>query len=201
MEPFNLSSYIRMVDNLFKRKPELPYWDVEHANLGLVTEIGELLDALKKERIYGKRLDHANVLEEFGDIAFYALAGLIVVGKYRNRSLTDLAETVALLPSYSVRFGSVDPVIGWCRVITAVTLTVDMIEVRRVNEMPMDEIIADQLERTYQAILSAVAGGIEYFALGYGLMYALQDNQTKLAKRYPSGSYTDEQALARADKA
>lgn len=46
-----------------------------HMVIGISGEAGELLDAIKKRVIYRKELDHANVLEELGDIEFY-LEGL-----------------------------------------------------------------------------------------------------------------------------
>jgi len=42
-----------------------------HMIMGVSGECGELLDAIKKHVIYGKPLDHENVLEELGDIEFY----------------------------------------------------------------------------------------------------------------------------------
>lgn len=42
-----------------------------HAAIGVCTEAGELLDAIKKHVIYNKPLDRANVIEELGDIEFY----------------------------------------------------------------------------------------------------------------------------------
>lgn len=42
-----------------------------HAGMGLVTEAGELLDALKKATYYGKELDLTNVKEEAGDMLWY----------------------------------------------------------------------------------------------------------------------------------
>ena len=44
---------------------------IEHAVYGLVTEAGELLDAIKKAKIYGQKLDKVNVVEELGDIMWY----------------------------------------------------------------------------------------------------------------------------------
>lgn len=42
-----------------------------HAAMGLSTESGELLDALKKHIYYGKDLDLVNLLEESGDLFWY----------------------------------------------------------------------------------------------------------------------------------
>ena len=45
--------------------------DVRHMQMGVKTELGELLDAFKKHYIYGKPLDKVNLLEEAGDVLWY----------------------------------------------------------------------------------------------------------------------------------
>ncbi|EQC46186.1 nucleoside triphosphate pyrophosphohydrolase family protein [Bacteriovorax sp. Seq25_V] len=42
-----------------------------HAGIGLSTEAGEFLDALKKHIFYGKELDKVNLAEEMGDLFWY----------------------------------------------------------------------------------------------------------------------------------
>ena len=42
-----------------------------HAAIGLSTESGELIDALKKSIYYGRQLDLQNLKEEMGDIMWY----------------------------------------------------------------------------------------------------------------------------------
>jgi len=42
-----------------------------HASMGLVTESGELMDAMKKHLFYGKELDKTNLIEECGDLFWY----------------------------------------------------------------------------------------------------------------------------------
>ncbi len=42
-----------------------------HAGIGLATEAGEFLDALKKHIYYGKDLDKVNLQEELGDLFWY----------------------------------------------------------------------------------------------------------------------------------
>jgi NTP pyrophosphatase (non-canonical NTP hydrolase) len=42
-----------------------------HSSIGLSTEAGELLDALKKHIYYGKPLDKVNLKEEMGDLFWY----------------------------------------------------------------------------------------------------------------------------------
>jgi NTP pyrophosphatase (non-canonical NTP hydrolase) len=45
--------------------------DLIHTAMGVCTEAGELLDAVKKATIYRKPLDIHNVIEELGDLEFY----------------------------------------------------------------------------------------------------------------------------------
>lgn len=42
-----------------------------HAGIGMATETGEFLDALKKSTYYGKDLDRVNLKEELGDLLWY----------------------------------------------------------------------------------------------------------------------------------
>lgn len=42
-----------------------------HAGIGLSTEAGEFMDALKKHIFYGKELDRVNLKEELGDLFWY----------------------------------------------------------------------------------------------------------------------------------
>lgn len=42
-----------------------------HMLLGLSGEIGEIVDACKKQIIYRKPIDRENVVEELGDVEFY----------------------------------------------------------------------------------------------------------------------------------
>lgn len=42
-----------------------------HSGLGLCTESGEFVDALKKHIFYGRPLDRNNLKEELGDIVYY----------------------------------------------------------------------------------------------------------------------------------
>jgi len=42
-----------------------------HAAIGLTTESGEFIDALKKHIFYGRDLDEVNLKEEMGDLFWY----------------------------------------------------------------------------------------------------------------------------------
>ncbi len=63
------NNYVELANRTAK---SLPFeQQLEHSRLGVSTEIGELLDAYKRNRIYGKPLDATNVLEEVGDCLWY----------------------------------------------------------------------------------------------------------------------------------
>ena len=56
------------------------YTDLLHAVLGLSGEAGELIDAVKKNLIYGKLLDIENYKEELGDILWYMALAIDSLG-------------------------------------------------------------------------------------------------------------------------
>ena len=51
-----------------------------HVAMGLVTESGEFIDALKKSIYYGKELDRVNLKEELGDILWYVAVACDALG-------------------------------------------------------------------------------------------------------------------------
>ena len=62
-----------------------------HMYMGVAGELGELLDAIKKNVIYGKPLDTKNVLEECGDIMFYTTGGALL---YKTEGLKPSKESL-----------------------------------------------------------------------------------------------------------
>ena len=67
-------TYEQFVTNLVKERGETSK-NLEHMVIGICGEAGELADGIKKNSIYGKPLERANIIEEFGDLEFY-MAGL-----------------------------------------------------------------------------------------------------------------------------
>ena len=61
----------RNLDEIGGRLSEVRNQRLLHAGIGLATESGEFLDALKKHVFYGKALDTVNLSEEMGDIFWY----------------------------------------------------------------------------------------------------------------------------------
>ena len=58
-------------DAIAKRLGDKTLMRVLHSALGLSTEAGEILDAVKKHAYYGKELDKVNLFEEVGDLFWY----------------------------------------------------------------------------------------------------------------------------------
>jgi NTP pyrophosphatase (non-canonical NTP hydrolase) len=54
--------------------------DTLHGIIGVSTEAGELLDAVKKGLFYGRKPDMTNVREEIGDVMWYLMAILRAEG-------------------------------------------------------------------------------------------------------------------------
>lgn len=70
--------YDHFVHRLFKSGAACG--DLVHAAMGISGESGELLDAIKKHVVYGKKLDRINVIEELGDLIFYIHAMMNLLG-------------------------------------------------------------------------------------------------------------------------
>lgn len=60
-----------------------------HMVVGLSTETGELLDAYKKHKFYGRPLDVQNVKEEIGDVMWYLVQLCDEVGYSMDQAKID----------------------------------------------------------------------------------------------------------------
>lgn len=67
---------------------------LEHAIDGLITEAGELQDAMKKAKYYGKQLDLVNLREEGGDILWYLA---MMFDELNTDFETEMARVIAKL--------------------------------------------------------------------------------------------------------
>lgn len=66
-----------------------------HAALGLASDSGEFVDAIKKHVIYGKELDFENCIEELGDIIWFIVLACktleIELGQVMQANIKKLA--------------------------------------------------------------------------------------------------------------
>jgi len=72
--------------------PNLPgeHENERHMNLGVITEIGEVLDIFKKNLAYGKAIDVVNLGEELADISWY----IVNKCRFQEISLEDAFNLV-----------------------------------------------------------------------------------------------------------
>lgn len=75
-----------------------------HAAMGVSTESGELLDALKKSLFYGKELDRTNLFEEVGDLLWYLAILADEIGFDFEQAMAKNVEK--LRARYGERFSS-----------------------------------------------------------------------------------------------
>lgn len=79
--------------------------DLLHAGVGLATESGEFLDALKKSIFYGKELDTVNLAEELGDLLWYiALALRAVDSDFDTQMYINIEKLKARFPDKFTEF-------------------------------------------------------------------------------------------------
>ena len=70
-----------------------------HAGIGLATESGEFLDALKKHIYYGKELDKVNLIEEISDQMWYCAIALDELGvSFEEVMAKNIAKLSARYP-------------------------------------------------------------------------------------------------------
>lgn len=64
-----------------------------HMRLGIITEVGEVLDIFKKNLAYGKPIDKVNLGEECADVAWY----LVNVASFENIELNDTTLNTSII--------------------------------------------------------------------------------------------------------
>lgn len=64
-----------------------------HMSIGIKTEMGEIMDAFKKNFAYKKELDKVNVAEEIGDTSWYA-AGIIRLMNLSDDKIIKLSNLI-----------------------------------------------------------------------------------------------------------
>lgn len=66
-----------------------------HCAMGLTTEVGELMDILKRHLFYGTPIDFVHIKEEFGDLEWYTALGYdVLVNKLEDLSRGNVREVI-----------------------------------------------------------------------------------------------------------
>jgi NTP pyrophosphatase (non-canonical NTP hydrolase) len=80
-----------------------------HAAIGLSTESGEFIDALKKHMFYGKELDIVNLHEELGDMLWYMAIAMSVL---ETNFTTEMQRVIAKLQTrYPEKFNTSEAIV------------------------------------------------------------------------------------------
>ncbi|MBK9284946.1 MAG: nucleoside triphosphate pyrophosphohydrolase family protein [Sphingobacteriaceae bacterium] len=67
----NIDEYVELAQRTSATKDAHPLVKMDHAQIGLTTEVGEFADPIKKAKFYNKPYDPINAAEEIGDIFWY----------------------------------------------------------------------------------------------------------------------------------
>ena len=154
--------------------------DLQHAQVGMVTELGELFDAWKKVAIYGKVVDNVNAIEEIGDVFLYV--------NLLWEVMAETPEDLQLLWDESIKPETMEIVS------TAEIDILTDLHIMTSNILSMSladtHLIMEELAPFFFAINRLIA------ATGFDVSDALDKNIRKLAKRY-GDKYSDQAALIR----
>ena len=147
----------------------------EHAAYGILSEVGEIASAIKKHRFYETPLDMENIIEELGDIRFFLQMNLNLLGiNIHNKSLND---SLAL-----------EEIQEW----------------PAVNDDNLFYVLRSLLKFEYDVERDTLDLWCKWLKLcAYFKLHpseVINYNVVKLMKRYPSMQFSNEDALARADK-
>ena len=167
----------------------LPFADhINHMGLGIVGEMGEIVDQLKKAYIYGKPLDQVNIVEEVGDVAWY-VAGVVQFypNLYNFIGSDELKNSINYEKLAEAKSKLTRTVL--LNTMSAANLVVDMGILADEAGGPSDE--GEEVAKTLCMFLFATA-----VLLDVDLSQVFEVNIAKLAKRY-GDKYSDYAAINR----
>ncbi len=167
----------------------LPVADhINHMGLGIVGEMGEIVDQLKKAHIYGKPLDQVNIVEEVGDVAYY-VAGIVNLFPSLHNWLdsAELPNSINLERLHEAKSKVTRTIL--LNSMSAANLVVDLGVIADAGGINSED--AESVAKTLCMFLYATA-----VLLDVDLGQALDVNIAKLAKRY-GDKYSDYAATNR----
>ena len=167
----------------------LPFADhINHMGLGIVGEMGEIVDQLKKAYVYGKAIDQVNIVEEVGDVAYY-VAGVVQFypNLYNFIGSDELKNSINYGKLAEAKSNITRTIL--LNTMSAANLVVDMGILADEAGEPSDE--GEEVAKTLCVFLFATAVLLEV-----DLSQACEVNIAKLAKRY-GDKYSDYAAVNR----
>lgn len=180
----NLTTYINLATRTAKPLAT-PLDDLEHAYIGMVTELGEIATSIKRALIYGKGFTPEilmNLREEIGDLLWYcalAMRACAVPAELTDKVNMDELLVAGYKDDPSLRTtGIIQRILGLVEVIGRLVLGE--------NTRSATALIICNL-----AMLAA--------RFGFSMAEIAEENIAKLRLRFPD-AYSDEAAEGRADK-
>lgn len=182
---FDFNAYQQHVLSYSKSLPTFKT-DLYHAVLGLVSEAGEICDAIKAQMIYGKQIDPLNIGEECGDGLWFSA----LLARHLQWDFQELIEAATDQPSpcpperligYSLRLADAA---------SAVSVRIaDHVE----DDYPLDlRSVRAELQRYINYL-----GRIGYL-YGFSVTQMAEGNKAKLDTRYGKGAgFSAEKGLVR----
>ena len=167
----------------------LPVADhINHMGLGIVGEMGEIVDQLKKAYIYGKGIDQVNIVEEVGDVAWY-VAGIVNLFPSLHSYLDsdELPNSINIERLHEAKSKVTRTIL--LNTLASASLVVDLDVVY--SEPDIDMQVAESTVQALCMFLYATA-----VLLDVNLAEACEVNIAKLAKRY-GDKYSDYAATNR----
>lgn len=144
---------------------------IEHAQVGIITEVGELADAFKRHVIYGKPLDVTNLVEEVGDVFWYINLLLNELGT-RPRVIDRLIED-------ALEAGQDDATVSDMRLVLTIGAMAGAVASHPHGEVSPAEaccllitLLALLLKRHGQAVYASLEANVNKLAARYGDKYS-----------------------------
>lgn len=161
-----------------------PEENLLHMNLGIITEIGEFLDPIKKNLAYKKPLDKVNLGEELADAAWYIANRNRLLAPIHWSQIEDAPEIgfKALIEDFDKHFGKLEKIDDVIQAALGVQPDAEEFDVHN---------LAAFMGTPTMAILYTIA---QYYELDF--FQLLTNNIEKLKIRYPE-KFTEEKALNR----
>lgn len=152
--------------------------NTQHMIVGMITEIGELLDAHKKHFAYGKELDMVNVKEEIGDFFWY-------VANYDNIHEEDSEQSSFITPTTKTE--SFNPIYTLSNAMGHAATALSHLSAPLVSS-----------ERYISSLIKLVVSDLLWYCENYNIDVEkiFDTNIAKLKARYPN-KFTQEDALNR----
>ena len=182
----NFKEYIPLAMRTCKELPTADH--INHMCLGIVGEMGELVDQIKKAYVYGKAIDQVNIIEEVGDVAYYTAGiGHLFPALADWMNSDELKQSVNYEKLEAARKNVTRAIL--LNTMSAANLAVDLTMMADAGDLGNPE--AEEVVKTLGTSLFATA-----LLLEVDLAQAYEVNIAKLAKRY-GDKYSDYAAVNR----